>query len=309
MTALGAQALLFLSEGAKNWVFATAIGRISETELSHQQGWERVLTRPSAQSGGEGEPGAWIVYDGDCPFCSRYVQMVRLREAVGPVRLVNAREGGPLVEEARRAGFDLDAGMVLKMGGKALLRRRLCATAGAVEHPSRVVQPDQPGHPELAHRGADPVPDLAVGPQPDAASARPPKDPRCALNARRRPSRPVRGADGTPDDALSVSPSRRANVSIGPRTLVSGVIVLVLGLQVISIITWSGRYTWPFTDYPMYARSRQEGDRVVGRHFLYAVLEDGREVEITPDDLGGNVFRLPEMDRCSSSRTARTSGQ
>jgi predicted DCC family thiol-disulfide oxidoreductase YuxK len=58
------------------------------------------------------------VYDGDCPFCSRYVQMVRLREAVGPVRLVNARDGGPLVEEARRAGFDLDAGMMLKMGGK-----------------------------------------------------------------------------------------------------------------------------------------------------------------------------------------------
>ena len=79
-------------------------------------------------------------------------------------------------------------------------------------------------------------------------------------------------------------------MSLGPRTLVSGVIVLVLGLQVISIITWSGRYTWPFTDYPMYARSQQEGDRVVGRHILYAVLEDGREIEITPDDLGGNVF-------------------
>jgi predicted DCC family thiol-disulfide oxidoreductase YuxK len=76
------------------------------------------LTRPSAQSGGEGEPAAWIVYDGDCPFCSRYIQMVRLREAVGPVRLVNARDGGPLVEEAWRAGFDLDAGMMLKMGGK-----------------------------------------------------------------------------------------------------------------------------------------------------------------------------------------------
>jgi hypothetical protein len=58
------------------------------------------------------------VYDGDCPFCSRYIQMVRLREAVGPVRLVNARDGGPLVEEAWRAGFDLDAGMMLKMGGK-----------------------------------------------------------------------------------------------------------------------------------------------------------------------------------------------
>jgi hypothetical protein len=79
-------------------------------------------------------------------------------------------------------------------------------------------------------------------------------------------------------------------VSIDPKNLVSGVIVLVLGLQVVAIVTWSGRYTWPFTDYPMYSASRQEGDRVVGRHFLYAVLEDGREVEVTPDHLGGNIF-------------------
>ena len=191
------------------------------------------------------------MYDGDCPFCSRYVQMVRLREAVGPVRLVNAREGGPLVEEARRAGFDLDAGMVLKMGGRlyfgdaCVQRLALLSTpVGSFNRINRAIL-------ELAHRGADPVPDLAVGPQPDAASARPPKDARCALSARRRPS----GLFAARADALWVSPSRRANVSLGPRTLVSGVIVLVLGLQVISIITWSGRYTWPFTDYPMYARS------------------------------------------------------
>ena len=38
--------------------------------------------------------GNWLVYDGDCPFCSRYVQLLRIREAVGPLRLVNARDGG-----------------------------------------------------------------------------------------------------------------------------------------------------------------------------------------------------------------------
>jgi predicted DCC family thiol-disulfide oxidoreductase YuxK len=59
-----------------------------------------------------------IVYDGDCPFCSRYVAFLRLREAVGPVTLINARGGGPIVEEVRRAGYDLDEGMVLKMGDR-----------------------------------------------------------------------------------------------------------------------------------------------------------------------------------------------
>ena len=59
-----------------------------------------------------------IVYDGQCPFCSRYVKLVRLRESVGQVRLVNAREGGPLVEELQRAGVDLDEGMALKLDGR-----------------------------------------------------------------------------------------------------------------------------------------------------------------------------------------------
>jgi predicted DCC family thiol-disulfide oxidoreductase YuxK len=61
------------------------------------------------------EPRAWIVYDGQCPFCSRYVQLLRLRESLGAVRLIDAREGGPIVEELQRARVDLDEGMVLKL--------------------------------------------------------------------------------------------------------------------------------------------------------------------------------------------------
>jgi predicted DCC family thiol-disulfide oxidoreductase YuxK len=60
---------------------------------------------------------AWLIYDGDCPFCSRYVQYVRVRDAI-KLRLVNARDGGPLVDEIRRAGLDLDGGMVLKLGNR-----------------------------------------------------------------------------------------------------------------------------------------------------------------------------------------------
>jgi predicted DCC family thiol-disulfide oxidoreductase YuxK len=59
----------------------------------------------------------WLLYDGECPFCSRYVRHVRLREAIGPIMLANAREHAPLVEEVRRLGFDVDTGMVLKLDG------------------------------------------------------------------------------------------------------------------------------------------------------------------------------------------------
>ena len=57
-----------------------------------------------------------LVYDGECPFCSRYVTLVRLREAVGPVQLIDARQGGPVVEKIQRMGYDINEGMVLVDG-------------------------------------------------------------------------------------------------------------------------------------------------------------------------------------------------
>lgn len=62
--------------------------------------------------------GNWLIYDGECPFCSQYVKLVRVREAIGPLRLINAREGGPEFDEVMRAGLDLDEGMVLKLSGR-----------------------------------------------------------------------------------------------------------------------------------------------------------------------------------------------
>ena len=57
-----------------------------------------------------------IVYDGECPFCTGYVRMLRLREAAGTVELIDARSDHPLVREIVRAGIDLDEGMVVKLG-------------------------------------------------------------------------------------------------------------------------------------------------------------------------------------------------
>lgn len=57
----------------------------------------------------------WLLYDGDCPFCSAYVSYVRLRETAGPMPLLNARSHPERVEEVRRRGLDLDTGMVLKL--------------------------------------------------------------------------------------------------------------------------------------------------------------------------------------------------
>ena len=58
---------------------------------------------------------AILVYDGDCPFCSAYVRLLRLREHI-TLHIVNAREGGEYVDGIVAAGFNLDEGMVLYIG-------------------------------------------------------------------------------------------------------------------------------------------------------------------------------------------------
>jgi predicted DCC family thiol-disulfide oxidoreductase YuxK len=61
---------------------------------------------------------ATLVYDGACPFCTRFAAMVRLRAAVGAVELVDARRGGPVIERLRAKGIDLDQGNVFSYGGR-----------------------------------------------------------------------------------------------------------------------------------------------------------------------------------------------
>jgi predicted DCC family thiol-disulfide oxidoreductase YuxK len=53
-----------------------------------------------------------ILYDGDCPFCSRYVQWLRLKERFD-VTLINARAESPLKKHATDLSMNLDRGMVV----------------------------------------------------------------------------------------------------------------------------------------------------------------------------------------------------
>lgn len=58
-----------------------------------------------------------LVYDKQCPACDYYCNLVRIRESVGRLVLVDARDGGPIMEEITAAGLDIDQGMVVKVGG------------------------------------------------------------------------------------------------------------------------------------------------------------------------------------------------
>jgi len=59
-----------------------------------------------------------IIYDGDCVFCQNYVRLLRLRETVGPVELINARSDDPRVARYWAQGHDLDEGMLFVHNGR-----------------------------------------------------------------------------------------------------------------------------------------------------------------------------------------------
>jgi predicted DCC family thiol-disulfide oxidoreductase YuxK len=61
-------------------------------------------------------PEIVIVYDKQCPACDYYCNLVRIRETVGNLVLQDARDGGSIVEEITARGWDIDQGMVVKVG-------------------------------------------------------------------------------------------------------------------------------------------------------------------------------------------------
>ena len=63
-------------------------------------------------------PEIVLIYDRECPACDNYCQVVRIRESVGQLRILNAREDSPELSEITAAGLDIDDGMVLKVGAQ-----------------------------------------------------------------------------------------------------------------------------------------------------------------------------------------------
>ncbi|MBA4222240.1 DCC1-like thiol-disulfide oxidoreductase family protein [Bosea vestrisii] len=61
---------------------------------------------------------ATVIYDGECPFCSRYAELLDLRRNVGEVRLLDARSLSDSDKDRLRNSFNLDEGMIFAHEGK-----------------------------------------------------------------------------------------------------------------------------------------------------------------------------------------------
>lgn len=61
----------------------------------------------------------YLIYDGECPLCSQVAKVIKLRQAVGNMEIINAREEHALVKEAKKQGYDLNKGIAIKYQGKS----------------------------------------------------------------------------------------------------------------------------------------------------------------------------------------------
>jgi predicted DCC family thiol-disulfide oxidoreductase YuxK len=59
-----------------------------------------------------------LIYDKECPACHFYCQIVRIRQSVGELVLIDAREHPEVLQDITAQGLDIDQGMVLKMDGQ-----------------------------------------------------------------------------------------------------------------------------------------------------------------------------------------------
>lgn len=76
-----------------------------------------------------------IYYDGECPFCTRYVQMLRLQRTA-KVELIDLRTAPDKVAEFNQAGYNLDDGMVVQTEGRDLHGSDAVSYLAALSTPS-----------------------------------------------------------------------------------------------------------------------------------------------------------------------------
>jgi predicted DCC family thiol-disulfide oxidoreductase YuxK len=59
---------------------------------------------------------SYLLYDGECPACRTYVTFARLRETWPEVELLDARDEPDLVARLRAEGYEINDGLVLRLG-------------------------------------------------------------------------------------------------------------------------------------------------------------------------------------------------
>ena len=59
-----------------------------------------------------------FVYDGECPFCNHFAELLELKSKIKNISTIDGRKNPILIQELLQNGYDLDNGAILYKGGR-----------------------------------------------------------------------------------------------------------------------------------------------------------------------------------------------
>ena len=59
------------------------------------------------------DPSFTFVYDGECPFCNHFAELLELKSKVNNISILDARKSPELVKELLNKGYNIDQGAIL----------------------------------------------------------------------------------------------------------------------------------------------------------------------------------------------------
>tara|TARA_Y100000589_G_C26744674_1_gene463187 strand:+ start:120 stop:503 length:384 start_codon:yes stop_codon:yes gene_type:complete len=63
------------------------------------------------------EPTFKFIYDGECPFCNHFAELIELKSKISNISIIDGRKDLQLINDLFKKGYDLDKGAILLKDG------------------------------------------------------------------------------------------------------------------------------------------------------------------------------------------------
>ena len=61
-----------------------------------------------------------FIYDGECPFCNFFAELIELKSSLKNLKILDARKNKSLIKTLYQEGFDINKGSIIKYGTKTI---------------------------------------------------------------------------------------------------------------------------------------------------------------------------------------------
>ena len=59
------------------------------------------------------EPTLTFIYDGECPFCNHFAELLELKSKIKNISILDGRKNPEIIKDLLKKGYDLDKGAIL----------------------------------------------------------------------------------------------------------------------------------------------------------------------------------------------------